>query len=312
MTNQAVATTPQRLPTPASGSVRALLQSAEIQKRFAQVLGERAPQFIASLSTMVYANPALRECDAMTVITSALQAAAFDLPIDPNLGFAHLVPYSGKARFQPGWRAYVQLAHRTGQYAKINVTEVYAGEYRGENRLTGDIVWGERTGDEIVGYAAYFRLTNGFEKSLYMTADDLDAHGKRYSKSYSRSDSAWKTNFDAMARKTVLKSLLSKWGPLSIQLQKALAADVPPDDVPVETPAGNASAEQHAAGIAALYGEEEPGSAPTDEPPPLDNAALDAEILAQDAKTLAKPATPFPGRRPGGAQAGAGETRRSR
>lgn len=299
MTNQAVTATPQRLPTPASNSVRALLQSAEIQKRFAQVLGERAPQFIASLSTMVYANPALRECDAMTVITSALQAAAFDLPIDPNLGFAHLVPYSGKARFQPGWRAYVQLAHRTGQYAKINVTEVYAGEYRGENRLTGDIVWGERTGDEIVGYAAYFRLTNGFEKSLYMTADDLDAHGKRYSKSYSRSDSAWKTNFDAMARKTVLKSLLSKWGPLSIQLQKALAADVPPDDVPVETPAGNASAEQHAAGIAALYGEEEPGSAPTDEPPPLDNAALDAEILAQDAKTLAKPAR-------------AGETRRSR
>ena len=127
-----------------------------------------------------------------------------------------------------------------------------------------------------MGYAAYFRLTNGFEKSLYMTAADLLEHGKKYSKPFARNDSAWKTDFDAMARKTVLKALLSKWGPLSIQLQKALAADAPPDDEPAN---GNG----HGPATAAmLYGEDEPAVETAESKP--DNAALDAEIVASEAK----------------------------
>lgn len=267
--------------TPAPGSVRALLESAEYKNRFAEVLGKRAPQFIASLNMLVYASKQLKECDPKTVIAAAIQAAALDLPIDPNLGFAYIIPYGKEAHFQAGWKTYVQLAHRTGQYRNINVTEIYAGEIKSVNRFTGLPVFGERTGDEVVGYLAYFMLVNGFEKYVYMTAEALLAHGKQYSKTFNRSDSKWKTDFPAMAKKTVIKQALSKWGPLSIEMKQVLAADVMPDEpAPVElTP------EQRARYRAALFGTDDDGDEPTEAAPATDNLAVDREIVdAEKAK----------------------------
>lgn len=274
--------------TPAAGSVRALLMSTEVQKRFEQVLGDahKAAMFVSALSTLVYANRNLQQCNPNTVIAAALDAAALDLPVTPSLGLAHIIPYGSEARFIPGWRAYVQLAHRTGQYAKINVTEVYEGEIRGTNRLTGDLQWGDATSDKIVGYAAYFRLTNGFEKSLYMTVEKIDAHGKRYAPMYGRANSKWQSDFPDMARKTVLKQLLTKWGPLSIEIHTALAADTPPDEPELDASAASDANRR------ALFGDEpepqahapleqEVAQAPAKQP---DNAALDKAVVEADAK----------------------------
>lgn len=273
----------QRLPTPAAGTVRALLQAATVRERFEQVLGERAAGFIASLANLVYASKQLKECDPPTVIAAALQAAAFDLPIDPNLGFAYIIPYGTQARFQPGWKAFVQLAHRTGQYRALHVTEIYEGELKHIHRFTGVPAFGQRTGDKVVGYMAYFELTNGFAKYLYMTAEECLAHGQKYSKTFSRTDSKWKTEFDAMARKTVLKQLLTKWGPLTTDMQKVYAADVVPEESDNGDGWVDAADQEHApieADVAQPAPDPETGEIKLDAPP--DNAALDAEIVARE------------------------------
>ena len=214
-----------RLPTPPAGTVRALLQTEEIKRRFEQVLKERAPQFIASLAGLVYASEQLKKCDPHSVIVSALKAAALDLPIEPALGFAAIVPYGDKAQFQMQWKGYVQLALRTNQYANINVTEVYTGMVKGVDPFTGRVNKGEKTGDEIVGYYAYLQLVNGFEKEIYMTAAEVTAHGQKYSKTFDKNGSSWKTNPEAMGRKTVLKRLLTRYGILSAAMQKAVSSE---------------------------------------------------------------------------------------
>jgi recombination protein RecT len=273
--------TGQRLPTPAPGGVRDLLQSTAVMQRFERVLGDpnKAALFVGSLATLVYASDALKQCEPNSIIAAAIEAAAYDVPIGPTLGYAHLIPYNGKARFQPGWKLYVQLAHRSGQYQRIHVGELYEGQVRGTDPFTGELLRGERTGDAVAGYIAYFKLLTGFEKHVYMTVAELDAHGKRYSKTYARSDSKWKTDFDAMARKTVLKALLSKWGPLSIQMQKVLLADVPPDETPTN---GNGHGTE--ADKAALYGTDDdsdtgamPGVPPEPATPPPAAATVESQ-----------------------------------
>src|SRR3990167_9430947 len=156
MTTAVATTEAPRLPTPAPGSVRAMLQATEVQKRFEQVMGDKtkAAQFIASLSTLVYANDRLKQCEPNTIIASAIQAAALDLPIDPNLGHAHIVPYGKQARFQIGWKGYVQLALRSGQYISLNVDHVYEGEIEIGNRFTGEYRFGPPKSDTIVGVVA--------------------------------------------------------------------------------------------------------------------------------------------------------------
>jgi recombination protein RecT len=120
----------------------------------------------------------------------------------------------------------VQLALRSGQFRTINVTEIYDGEMLEENRLTGEFDFsGKRKSDNVIGYAAYFQLLNGFSKSLYMSVDQIRAHGKRYSKTFDFSGSSWKSNFDGMAKKTVLKLLLSRYAPLSVEMQSAITQD---------------------------------------------------------------------------------------
>src|SRR3972149_5579994 len=205
----------------------ALLSSENIKKKFRDVLGENAAGFMSSILSAVNANPKLKKADPMSVISAAAVAAALDLPINQSLAFSYIVPYKDIAQFQMGWKGYVQLAQRTGLYLTINVSRVCEGELISENPFTGEtnLSHTARASDKVIGYVAYFKLLNGFEKYLYMTKEQCEKHGKRYSDSYKQDWSWWQKDFDVMALKTVIKALLSRWGPLSIKMQLALQAD---------------------------------------------------------------------------------------
>jgi recombination protein RecT len=215
--------------------VKSLLAGDQTKKRFEEILGQKAPQYMASLTSLVSSSTNFNDVDGNTIIASALIAATLDLPINPSLGFAYIIPYNvkvgdawvKKAQFQMGYKSFIQLALRTALYQTINATEVYEGELTSRNRLTGDCNIDEtkKSSDKIIGYAAYFRLLNGFQKVLYMTTEQVQSHGKRFSKSYDNKDGLWKKDFHSMAMKTVLKLLLSKYGILSVEMQKAIVAD---------------------------------------------------------------------------------------
>ncbi len=220
----------------ANTSIAQYIRSGAVSGRIENLLGKRAPQFMTTLVAVANQNQMLAECKPETVVTAALTAAAMDLPINPNLGFAYLIPYKNKSgnscQFQMGYKGFIQLAQRSGYYKTINATDVREGEIVSNDRLSGEIEfkWIEDTAErekaKIVGYVAYFRLLNGFEKSLYMTIDELKAHANKYSKNYAKYNSGlWAENFDAMASKTVLKLLISKFGPLSTQLEEAIQKD---------------------------------------------------------------------------------------
>lgn len=201
-----------------------------IQQRFEAILGKKAQGFISSVLQVINGNRLLKTADPQTVLNAAATAASLDLPINPNLGFAWLVPYKGKAQFQMGWKGFVQLALRTGQYQRINVTEVYENQFKSFNRLTEELIadFDVEGKGEIVGYASYFRLNNGMEKMTYWSKEEVINHAKKYSQAYGKgSMSPWndKDQFHAMAKKTVLKNAISKWGIMSIEMQTAQIVD---------------------------------------------------------------------------------------
>lgn len=207
-------------------TLESLLKNEDIKERFQSMLGRKSAGFMSSIMSAVKSNPALSKCDPMTVISSAAIAATLDLPINPNLGFAYIVPYKEQAQFQMGWKGFVQLAMRTGQYRTINASKVFEGDIKSHNRFTGEMVFAEdNKSTKLTGYIAFLRLINGFEKYHYMTVKEVEEHGKKYSKSYSNDKGQWKQNFDAMALKTVLKLLLNKYGILSIDMQTAIQSD---------------------------------------------------------------------------------------
>lgn len=213
-------------------TLNTMLSQTNVRKRFEDVLGKKAPGFISSILALQTFNKMLKEADPRSIISAAAIAATLDLPINPSLGFAHIVPYRDHggqpiAQFQMGWKGFVQLAIRTGLYKTINAIEIYEGELISYERLAGEFVLDEskRVSDKIIGYVSFFKLMGGFEKMLYMTTDQVRKHAQRYSKSYSKPNTPWQINFDAMALKTVVKLLLSKWGVLSIEMQKAVTFD---------------------------------------------------------------------------------------
>ncbi|MCR1993509.1 recombinase RecT [Bacillus subtilis] len=204
-------------------TMKGLLSSPAVMNRFEEVLGKRASQFTASILSLYNSENTLQKADPMSVISSAMVAATLDLPVDKNLGYAWIVPYKGRAQFQLGYKGYIQLALRTGQYKSINCIPVHEGELQKWNPLTEeiDIDFEKRESDSVIGYAAYFELLNGFRKTVYWTKAQVEKHKKKFSKS----DFGWGKDWDAMALKTVLKSMLSKWGILSVEMQKAVIED---------------------------------------------------------------------------------------
>lgn len=211
----------------AKNNLSSMVARLDVQQKFEALLKEKAPSFISSMLQIVNGNDLLKKADPVTVLNAAATAAALDLPINPNLGFAWIVPYKGKAQFQMGWKGYVQLAHRSKEYNKINVVPVYSSQFKSWNPITEflDCEWTAKQEGEVVGYAAYFKLLNGFEKFVYWPKEKVTKHGQKYSQSYGKNWSAWKTSFDEMAMKTVLKNTLAKWGVLSVEMQTAQLAD---------------------------------------------------------------------------------------
>ena len=212
-------------------TVKQFVNMNSTKKRFEDVLGNRAPQFMSSLVSVVNSNQNLQYVDAGSVINSALVAAALDLPINPSLGYMYIVPYKGQAQPQMGYKGYIQLAQRSGQYKHLNAIAVYADEFQGWNPLTEEIDYQpnfhDRNGEQPVGYLGYLELLNGFQKTVYWTREQIDDHRKRFSKMSGGNTpkGVWKDNFDAMALKTVLRNLLTKWGPMTVDMQTAYNAD---------------------------------------------------------------------------------------
>lgn len=227
-------------------TVKGYFNREDVKSKFQELLGKRASSFMTSVLQIVSSNQDLSKADPVSVYQSAAIAATLDLPLNNSLGFAYIVPYNNRqadgtykavAQFQIGWKGLVQLGQRSGQYKTINTTDVRQGEIKKHDRLTGEIEFQwvedeeERLKLPIIGYVSFFELLNGFQKMVYMPIAKLKEHALKYSKTYSsqkeyvRNKSLWTTDFDGMAKKTVLKLNIAKYGPLSIEMQKAVIAD---------------------------------------------------------------------------------------
>jgi len=220
-------------------TIKNLFQKDEVRNKFQEMLGKRAPSFITSVLQIVASNNLLSKADPHSVYHSAAVAATLDLPLNNNLGFAYIVPYNQKfkddkgnwqskqvAQFQMGYKGFIQLAQRTGMYQTISAAPIFEGQLVEENPLTGFVFdFTKKKSDKVIGYASYFKLLNGFEKTLYSTVEEIEAHGKRFSQTYKNNKGIWVEDFPSMALKTVLKANLSKWAPLSIDIQRAITFD---------------------------------------------------------------------------------------
>lgn len=236
---------------------KSVINAPSVQTQFNNAIGEHKDAFVASLIDLFTGDKSLQTCKPQMVIAEALRAATLRLPLNKALGFAYIVVYNNSVKnpdgtwtkvptptFIPGYKGYIQLAMRTGQYRTINADYVYEGELRKVNKLSGEIAFdGEKKSDKIVGYFCYFELLNGFSKTLYVSVEDMAAYAKRYSPSIGKNTTieqliskandgivskkvGWEGNFNDMALKTTIRRLLSKYGYLSVEMQNALSKDV--------------------------------------------------------------------------------------
>lgn len=243
------------------GLLKSMLNEESVKEQFSNALGKHRDVFIASVIDLYTSDKKLQQCKPADIIKQALAAASMQLPINRALGFAYIVPFNNTVKkvdaegrdvwvkemtptFVPGYKGYIQLAMRTGQYKYLNADFVYEGELGRNNRLTGEFsLDGERKSDKIVGYFCYMELLNGFSKSLYMTVEQMASYAKMYSPSLGKGTSVedliklanepkkskavgWLGNFNDMGLKTVVRRLLSKYGYLSVEMQGAVVNDI--------------------------------------------------------------------------------------
>lgn len=211
-------------------TLQSLMNSGAVIKKLNDVLGneKKASAFISSVISVANGNNMLRNANPMTILGSAMVAATLDLSVVPTLGMAYIVPYKGQATFQLGYKGFIELAERSGQFRNIIDEVVYEGQLVKKNKFTGEYVFDEdaKTSDKIIGYMARMDLVNGFSKTIFWTREEVEAHARKFSQAFrSGNNSPWKTDFDAMARKTVLKALFSKYAPKSIAIQQAIKFD---------------------------------------------------------------------------------------
>lgn len=239
--------------------MKSVINAPSVQEQFQNALGEHKDAFVASLIDLFTGDKSLQTCKPQMVIAEALRAATLRLPLNKALGFAYIIVFNNSVKnpdgswtkvptptFVPGYKGYIQLAMRTGQYRTINADFVYEGEMRKVSKLTGEIALdGEKKSDKIIGYFCYFELLNGFNKTLFVSIEEMAQYALRYSPSFkgSKKPSAdaliklaqanqpsskvgWEGNFNDMALKTVIRRLLSKYGYLSVEMQNALSKDV--------------------------------------------------------------------------------------
>ena len=201
---------------------------------------DRATRFIASISSAVATNQSLQECDAGTILSGALLGESLNLSPSPQLGQYYLVPFNDSkkgykvAQFQLGYKGYIQLAIRSGQYKKLNVLAIKKGELVRYDPLNEEIEVNliddeeERENAETVGYYAMFEYTNGFRKAMYWSKAKMEKHALKYSSGYKakKGYTFWEKDFDGMAYKTMLRQLISKWGIMSIDMKQAVEKDM--------------------------------------------------------------------------------------
>ena len=235
---------------------KSVINAPSVQEQFSNALGTHKDAFVASLIDIFTGDKSLQNCKPQLIIAEALRAATLKLPLNKALGFAYIVVYNNTVKnpdgtftkvptptFIPGYKGYIQLAMRTGEYRTINADYVYEGELRKVNKLSGEIAFdGEKKSDKIVGYFCYFELLNGFNKTLYVSVEDMAAYAKKYAPGISKNTTVeqliakandgivskkvgWEGNFNDMALKTTIRKLLSKYGFLSIEMENALSKD---------------------------------------------------------------------------------------
>jgi len=258
--------------------LKSVVNAPSVQAQFKNALGDHKDAFVASLIDLYTGDKQLQKCKPALVIAEALRAATLKLPLNKALGFAYIIVFNNSQKnekgewekvptptFVPGYKGYIQLAMRTGQYRTINADYVYEGEIRKVSKLTGEIAFdGEKKSDKIVGYFCYFELLNGFNKTLYVSIEDMADYALRYSPSFRGKDKptkaslikdaqsgkistevGWKGNFNDMALKTVIRRLLSKYGYLSVEMQGAIEHDFEDSEISRNTIiAENANAEE--------------------------------------------------------------------
>jgi len=213
-------------------SLSQFLTMPDIQNKVQKILQARSRQFLASLLSLASQEKALLECEYNSLLYACMKAAALDLPLGNEIGFIYVVPYrvEGKtlAQLQIGYKGLIQLCLRTGQFRKINVVDVREGELKKWNPLTEEFEMEflpEREKRPIVGYVAFFETVNGFSKYLYESKEKLLEHGKKFSKTFDNPKAPWQAFTDEMCRKTLLKKILSKWAPVSVELVEAIKVD---------------------------------------------------------------------------------------
>lgn len=218
-------------------TIQQYIKLPEVEARIQQRLKDNANEFIISLSNLVMQNTLIAKCEPKSLLMAAMQAAAMKLPINPSLGFAYVIPYRQKdgsylAQLQLGYKSFIQLAVRSGQFKTINVSDIREGELGDTDRLTGEIkfTWLREKREEakIIGYIAYMELVTGFKKVLYMSNQELEQHAGKYSQSYKSNRATmnlWRDEFGTMASKTVLKLLLSRFAPMTTDMQTAQVSD---------------------------------------------------------------------------------------
>lgn len=211
-------------------TIQSLVHNEEFVSKAQDILKDGTPQFMASVLTLANSNKLLGECDPIKLYNCCLMAAALKLPFNQNLGQAYIVPFKGEPQLQIGWKGFIQLAQRSGQFKRINCSDVREGEIVKRDRLTGEIEFewlddAEREKKPVIGYVAYFELLNGYQQTLYMSKAEVEAHAKKYSQTYKQGFGVWKDNFDAMARKTLIKRILNQFAPLSVDMAKAMEYD---------------------------------------------------------------------------------------
>lgn len=299
-----IATQPQQGPMQ---KFKAQLYGAGAQQYINDVLSEPKARenFMTSLISVVANDANLQKCKPMSVFHAALKSVPLGLPIEGNLGFAAVIPYGDNASFQIMRNGWMDLLMRTGQVKFIANEIVYDGQLVKKNKFAGEYVFDEdaKKSDKVVGYMAYVKLINGFEKTVYWTVEECKAHALRYSQTFKRGGGIWKDNFDAMSLKTVLKHLIVKYCPKSAELQRAIKddqtvtdannvstyADNTPDEQPQQcaSEAAQAKAEEVKAQMEAMKSRrakkaETPAPAPEPEPEPeedMPEEAIDANDI---------------------------------
>lgn len=252
------------------------IQSDGYKNLINNTLGDpkRAAKFVTAITSAVSANPQLQDCDAGTILSAGLLGEGLNLSPSPQLGQYYLVPYNDSnnkrkvAQFQLGYKGYIQLAIRSGQYKKLNVLPIKQGELISFNpleeeinvKLIDDEVKRENT--ETVGYYAMFEYVNGFKKAIYWSKAKMESHALKYSKGYQKKSgyTFWEKDFDGMACKTMLRQLISKWGIMSIEMEKAITSDMA-----VLTADGNVEHVEYVENVDATVSNDTAKAAPTEE-----------------------------------------------